>query len=267
MALFALRFCGERALPPLPAEPAVSTSEALDVSRELGASAESYRAAIAEDAKKLVVSPPTLKEMSAVFPYSADQSKKVLAPGDQVTTLGLQLVLSVQDLGPVRRQMVLTIRNRTDDYLAYHVVTTPSQGTAACGHKEAVVHDALALPPRGSAMRSECLYHEGWTLKVERVETVALPELGFDYVTRVPPKQLGIERRVAEGHRPAAKQKLCGMVLPIRVVRARERGEIGWRDLIDFYARHSCERYRFPQNYKAFDRPGASRLPAPGSAK
>lgn len=267
MALFALRFCGERALPPLPPEPAVSAAKALDVSRELGDTAESYRAGIAEDAEALDVGAPTPKEMSAVFPYSADQSKKVLEPGDEVTTLGLELLLSVQDLGPVRRQMVLTIRNRTDDYLAYRVVTRPSQGTAACARKEAIVHDALALPPRGSAMRSECLYQSGWTLTVERVETMALPELGFDYVTRVPPGQLGIERRVAEGHRPAAAQKLCGVVLPIRVTRARERGEIGWRDLVDFYARHSCERYRFPQNYRAFDRPGASALPAPGSAK
>ena len=40
-----------------------------------------------------------------------------------------------------------------------------------------------------------------------------------------------------------------------------ERGEIGWRDLVDFYARHRCQTYQFPISYRAFSAEGAMRLP------
>ena len=35
-----------------------------------------------------------------------------------------------------------------------------------------------------------------------------------------------------------------------------------WRDLVDFYARHRCETYTFPEGYRAFERDGARPLPA-----
>jgi hypothetical protein len=41
-----------------------------------------------------------------------------------------------------------------------------------------------------------------------------------------------------------------------------ESGEIGWRDLVDFYARHRCQTYTFPLEYRAFNVDGQRTLPA-----
>jgi hypothetical protein len=40
-----------------------------------------------------------------------------------------------------------------------------------------------------------------------------------------------------------------------------DRAEIGWRDLVDFYARHRCETYQFPVTYRAFKADGEQKLP------
>jgi hypothetical protein len=268
VGLFALRFCGERPLPPLPPLPVVTVDDAIQSSRDLGETAKVYRAGIVEDARAVGVEAPSREEIAAALPYSADRSRRTLSPGESIATVGLELTLSTQDIGPTRRQMVLAIRNTTDSHIAYRVQTRPSQGTGACGRKETLAHNAVALAPGASSLRSECLYREGWSLIVEGVETVAIGPLAYHYVSALPPTQLGAEHRVTRGHRPpSTKGPACaGVVLPVGVTRRLERGEIGWRDLIDFYARHNCARFRFPQDYRAVDGPAAA-LPAPGSVK
>ena len=43
---------------------------------------------------------------------------------------------------------------------------------------------------------------------------------------------------------------------------ASNRGDIGWRDLVDFYARHRCQTYQFPSSYRAFKSDGERPIPA-----
>jgi hypothetical protein len=50
--------------------------------------------------------------------------------------------------------------------------------------------------------------------------------------------------------------------VPQAVRSGLERGEIGWRDLIDFYARHRCQTYQFPLLYRAFKIDGERPVPA-----
>jgi len=54
----------------------------------------------------------------------------------------------------------------------------------------------------------------------------------------------------------------CAFALPQAVRSGLERGEIGWRDLIDFYARHRCETYHFPYDYRAFKKDNERSVPA-----
>lgn len=202
--------------------------------------------------------------MSDVFEHSADRTRRDLEPGRSIETIGLRLSLSVQDVGR-RQQMLLRIDNLTDQHFAYRVVTRPSRGEAGCGRKETLYYNANAIRPGETLTRSECTYGRGWVLEIQAVETVTLPELGFHYVSAVPPRQFGIDTRLADGHTAPGRQPLCNLVLPGTIVRARDDGEISWRDMIDFYARHSCERYQFPRDYKAFGRAAAQPLPAQGS--
>lgn len=268
LALFYLRFCGARQLPPVPPEP-VFTERDIDLAhRTLRASPESYIKQLREDSSLVGVETMTPEKLGGVLPYSSDRTEKVLSPGDRITSVGLKIGLSVQEIEPGRDQMVLRITNTTDNYLAYRVVTEPTRGTAPCGRKHNLPHNAIALEPGATVTRSECIYRSGWKLAVTQVETIALNRLSFYYVSGVPPEQLGSDPRVSRGHKPPKKLRGCpNLITPVRITRARERGELSWRDLVDFYARHNCEAYRFPQNYRAFERPNQAPLPFEGSLR
>lgn len=263
LVLFQLRFCGAEKLPPVPPVPEVTQRDVEQVQKTMSASPEVYVNQLVEDSALVGIDPPvTPKDLGAVLPHSVDRTARVLSPGESIESVGLELSLRVQEIEPGREQMVLQIHNRTGDYLAYRVVTEPTRGTAPCGRKRAIRHNGMALAPRRTATRSECLYREGWKLEVKSVETVALGELSYHYVSGLPPAQISGDPRVAEGHRPPRKLRGCpDLITPIGVTRALERGDLGWRDLVDFYARHSCARYRFLQDYRAFERPNQTPLP------
>lgn len=267
-ALFYLRFCGARELPPVPPEPVFTEQRIDNAQRSLSASPEVYTRTLAEDSAKVGGEVVTPNDLGVVLKHSADRTGRTLAPGERVQTVGLELAVSVQEIDATRRQMVLRISNLTDDYLAYRVVTEPSRGTAPCGRKETLPHNASALTPGSSVMRSECIYRDGWKLDIVEVETIAVPHLSYHYISSVPPTQIGKDLRIARGHEPPTKLPACtDLILPIKIKRARERGEVSWRDLVDFFARHSCEHYQFPENYRAFERPNQRPLPIEGSLR
>jgi hypothetical protein len=83
-------------------------------------------------------------------------------------------------------------------------------------------------------------------------------------VGRLFPPHIGLDARPTRGHRPRAGI-ICADI-PEQAIRiAMEKGATSWRDVIDFYARHSCVRHIFYEEYKAFARAGAYELPvAPG---
>jgi len=83
-------------------------------------------------------------------------------------------------------------------------------------------------------------------------------------LNHVPPAIVGIDPRVARGHRPATTQR-CTSAVSQAGRSGLERGEIGWRDLVDFYARHRCQTYQFPLTYRAFNRDNERTVPAGSS--
>jgi hypothetical protein len=127
-----------------------------------------------------------------------------------------------------------------------------------------LAHDAIVVGRGKQVQRTECIYRSGMSLAIERVESVALPPLSSAYVSRLPPAAFGADARMARGHRPdlPAGMAVCSTVASQSVRSDIENGTIAWRDLVDFYARHSCETYQFPEGYKAFEKNGARTLPA-----
>src|SRR5690606_3456002 len=194
--------------------------------------------------------PATPADLSRALPHRVSEERIALAPrgkGSSAEVLGLRLALSVADIeGTPRRQMILGITNTTEDYLAYRVLTRPSRGTSSCHEKADIAHNAVALAPGQTLRRSECIYKSGWRLVVSRVETVALPALSYHYLSAVPPPALGLDLLPARGHRPPAGRSPCQIFHPATVAEAIRSGEARWRDLVDFYARHSCQTFTFP---------------------
>jgi hypothetical protein len=270
VGLFRVRLCHEVTAPPLPPKPAPKRISAVEASRTIERNPQFYADFLARDSRAYRVEPAATPEsMSKVLPYHRETPGATLDPadkkhdGDHAEALGLALSIEVEAIkGTPNRQMVLTIENTTDQYLAYRVQTRPSKGTRPCHDKRDLSHNAVALAPHERIRRSECLWNKGWTLSVESVETMELPALSYQYVSLLPANLVGLEARTARGHHSASGEGLCNLFQSAEVDRGMEGGVIGWRDLIDFYARHRCKTYSFPASYRAFRRDGELALPA-----
>jgi hypothetical protein len=82
------------------------------------------------------------------------------------------------------------------------------------------------------------------------------------YLSRTPPTLVGIDDRIARGHRDMATGDRCSTVISQVVRSGMDRGDIAWRDLVDFYARHRCQSYPFPSSYRALKSDGERAIPA-----
>ena len=157
----------------------------------------------------------------------------------------------------------MTIENTTSTDLAYNIVTEPSRGTAMCHAKKATPYNAMVVAARGAEVRGECVYKTGLELRITKVETVALTSLQSLYVSMVPPVAVGIEQRLAKGAKPSlpGSKQPCNLSLSQALRSALDSNLTGWRDIIDYYGRHNCETYRFPDGYRAFTRDRERDLP------
>lgn len=263
LVLFYVRFCGVASLPAAPPPPPVMQVDVNEVSTSQ-TSSEIFAQRLAADSERWGVRPTATPEsMSAVLAHRSITQRLTLRPGKdgsaEINGLRLEAFTRGKSLG-------LRIENLADHPVAYRVATRPDRGTRECRKKENWAHNAMALRERGDpaavAERSECGHRSGKGLVVTAVEVVALEPLSFHYLSRLTPSAVGVTEISANGHRlppgPSCKRKQIHAVLES----AMSDGRTTWRDLIDFYARHSCLEYDFPSNYKAFEGPGRLDLPA-----
>jgi len=284
-AVARLSFCRGGELPAIPPRPRARPVPVAKVTATVEADPGVYGEHLSRDSRALKIEPPvTPADMARVLVFESHdkpialsppgsgksrkgkgkgKSKGASASGSSTDVLGLRLSLSVEEIeGTPRRQMVLTIANTSDAYLAYHVVSHPSQGTRPCYEKLDLAHNAIALAPGQKVRRSECIYRNGYRLFVNRVETAVLPKLSYYYLSSLPPSALGLDLLSSRGHRPLAGHPLCRVFQSATLDESLRSGETTWRDLVDFYARHSCQTFTFPVGYKAFTRDGERPLPA-----
>ncbi|HUJ58528.1 MAG TPA: hypothetical protein VLX92_08550 [Kofleriaceae bacterium] len=255
--IIGVRFCGELSLPPKPAPSAEPTGTESQLLAKSTTSPSVYRDFLEHDAALAGVRAPTIEEMSRKLAYHIDEPSHgiALAPGKPPIELaGLRLHIERKD-----DTVVLAIQNLLDADVAYEVVTRPSVDPSACTQVVARPIDAIVLAKGATALRTECGWFDDITIVVTKVETMEVPPLSSWYLSQLPPRVLGVEERVARGHRANDQ---CSPVMPAVVRTGIERGEITWRDLVDFYARHRCQTYQFPPTYRAFKSDGERELPA-----
>jgi hypothetical protein len=241
------------------------SGSAQDVLKSASATYASWRAGIERDAAIAGVPAPGDDAIAKKLLYRVDEEARVIAPGEgSIDAAGLRLTASTErEEGRPRQALLLTIENLTDSDLAYNVVSTPRPGGAACNDRLLLAHDAIVVARGGKVTRSECVYRAGMSLAIEKVETVALPPLSSAYVSRLPPAAVGADTRLSRGHRPdlPSGMSVCTTVASQAVRADIQSGATTWRDLVDYYARHSCENYQFPEGYRAFEKDGAQALP------
>jgi hypothetical protein len=217
-----------------------------------------YRGLLEQDARDLGLPPPASGEMAAPFPYFDElAAPRVLRPGAALRPPHLALSLAVRrEEGAIERtsfradHLVLSIENLTAHHLAYRISTRVLPRDARCGSKGDLPHDAVALAPRETLRRTECLHQRGGAIEVVRAEVLEIPRLSYYYVSRLTPGLVLYDARAAAGHRPPHGDT-CPQTLSWREIRdGAARGDFGWRDVIDFYARHSCLEYAFFPAYR-----------------
>jgi hypothetical protein len=264
LGIASLGMCGDVSLPDKPPPPTMSGS-AQDVMKSASATHASWRAGIERDAAIAGVAPPGDDAMAKKLLYRVDETPRVIAPGEgAIEAAGLRITASTEpEEGRNRQAMILTIENLTDDDLAYRVVSKPRPGGTACNDRLLLAHNAIVVAKGGKVVRSECVYRAGMSLAIERVESVALLPLQSAYISRLPPTAVGADARLSRGHRPElpSGMTVCTTVASQAVRSDIENGVTTWRDLVDYYSRHSCENYQFPEGYRAFERDGAQALP------
>jgi hypothetical protein len=259
--LSSLRFCSDVTLPDKPPAPRAQPADQLLAATD--ASPRAWRGYVERDAIAAGIPLPTPKDMSRRLPFRVDESHHTLEPGAapiDLAGLRVSAQLATVDGDDL---IVLSIENLGSSYVAYRVVTRPNVSGTICAGRSILPHNGMVIAPHATERRSECVFRRGMYLHVDRVDAVDLPPLPALYVSRVPPAAVGAEPRLALGHRPALPRgvAVCNVVASRSVAAGLENGTLGWRDLIDFYARHRCDTYQFPDGYRAFSRDGEKPLP------
>lgn len=265
-ALVFLRFCGEVTMPPKPPPPRFDDSPE-KVADDLRRSNDVYLQAVARDAQKAGLPRPTDADVTRAFTWRSDATRRVLAPGAApIEVAGLRLSAIKHRHDGSEPLLSLVIENPAAAPVAYLVETAVSSGDAACLSRTLLAHNGNVVAAGGREVRSECEYKRGAELYVVRVESAEVTPLAAYYLSLVPPRALGGAPRVALGHKPAlpAGVVTCNVSVSQSVVSALEDGDLRWRDLADFYARHSCATYQFPDGYRAFEADGERPLPVVG---
>lgn len=269
VAITTLRFCGGIALPaksPPPVDPRGTSSQLLTRS---SATPALYLDFIARDAQAAGVPVPSVEALSRKLAYQDERARHVLEVGQPaIAAAGVRLRAVHVDTA-----IALEIENASERDLAYAVESAILRNGVAvvCNTAPLLPFNAMTIARGGRETRAECTWRTGIAILVTRVETIEVPPLSVWYLNHVPPSAVGIAPRIARAHTiaapptgsssaasSAASLKLdklnerCGFAIPQSVRSGLERGEIGWRDLVDFYARHRCQTYQFPPSYRAF---------------
>jgi hypothetical protein len=250
--------------PPRPKPPAVDQSSAA-----IKYSATLYRALLEQDARAYGLPVVHPEEMARIFPafQEGGGGDRKLKVGGSIQTPHLRLSLLVRkEAGSMEGQaysadhLVLRIDNLTGKTLAYRVETAvPDQ--ERCASKGVIAQNAIVLFPNQSVSRTECFFRADQRITIKSIDVMEVPRLSGFYLSRLVPGLVLYSPRTSAGHTPP-KGTPCPQTVSWRDIRdGADRGEFGWRDVIDFYARHSCAEFAFFPAYR-FRTTAAAPLPA-----
>ncbi len=255
--------------PPPPERPAPPPPIEAVMNGQLKYTPTIFRGLVEEDAKRFGVPAPSLEELSRPFPYADELEGRPskLRLGAPIETPHLRISLEIakhkatlEGQTFATEHLVLRIENRSARHLAYRIDTAVPEAKK-CLMKGDLPHNAIVLEPRQTIVRSECLLRRHKSVDLQRIEVMELPPLAAVYASRLPATATLYDPRIAAGHVPLAGA-LCPQTFSWRELRdGLSRKDFGWRDVIDFYARHSCEEYSFFPSYRQRTDPAAP-LPA-----
>jgi hypothetical protein len=243
--------------PPAPSPPKPPPPPEVTMNSVLKYSQPVYHALVETDARTFKVPVPSLEDLARPNPYAEElKGRHRLKTKGSVETPHVRLTMAIGKRSASMEgqsfavdHLLLRIENRSDKFLAYRVETSVTD-KHKCASKGDLAHNAFVLEPRQTIERSECLYRADENIDVTHVEVIELPPLEAYYVSRLPANPTIYDPRTAAGHVPLMGA-LCPQTFSWREIQEGiEKKEIGWKDVVDFYARHNCDEYSFFKGYR-----------------
>jgi hypothetical protein len=250
-------------------EQAVSAKDAqrLALARELSFKQKEgyFEAELEADFKTFDIAPISMDALKLPNQFFHEISEPVvIQPGRVHSTAHVAIRASVERVNYKKsgatvstRHMVATLRNTSTRPIAYFLrVVSAARGH--CKVRGARMHNTMALLPGESAEVVVCAGRGA--VKVEDLRVLEITPIGHVYVSKVPPSAVGYDPVSATAHVPHKRVPMCSMVPGTRISNLLKLGKTSWRDVMDFYARHSCERFQFFAGYTMATEP-VKRLP------
>jgi len=260
LGISTVRFCGSVSLPPKPPMPSVAGTSRDLLTKSTGAPAV-YQDFLSRDSTAAGITTPDYEDMTRKLSFRSDDVRHVLEVGQPAIEVAGLRIAAVK----ANDTLAIEIQNTTDADLGYFIKTAVTPNVGDCGKARPLPFNAMVIDKGAKETRVECVFRDDLAIAVTKVETVETRPLAKYYLSQVPPTTVGVEERVAKGHVAPKTKEPCSPIVSQAVRTGLERGEIGWRDLADFYSRHRCQTYSFPLGYRAFTEDGQRPIPANSS--
>src|SRR5262249_46883185 len=143
--------------------------EARDLTKAMTETVDGYKAILTEDAKKFGAG-ISVGALADPMPYKLEfEGNHRLIGRDKLETSHLEISARVEkqwsqmggNQGIAVDQFLLTIKNKTNKYVAYRVQTEVPDARV-CRSKGIIPHNAIALKPLEEITRTECLWGRGF---------------------------------------------------------------------------------------------------------
>src|SRR5438477_155302 len=83
----------------------------------------------------------------------------------------------------------------------------PPQPTSTCMRASPLPYNAVVIGKGAAVTRTECIWRDGLSIVVTKTETMEILPLSGSYLTQVPPSLVGVEDRLARGHRGVSSKE------------------------------------------------------------
>lgn len=142
---------------------------------------------------------------------------------------------------------VAIVKNTSQTPLAYRIALEPNT-SAKCEVRGARRHNTIALMPGESADLVVCAGRSG--VVILSAEVMEVTAIGYYYLSMLPPAATDLGPIRGGSHFGPSGANQCDGVPAVKYSRALRRGDIKWRDIVDFYSRHNCSRLQMPEGYR-----------------
>ena len=230
-------------------------ADAADSARRKAFDEQAFVDGAKEDARTFGIPPTQADAVAKAQAYSVElEEPVVLGTGRSWRSEHLEVravldKVSYQKLGATvsARHSIAQIENVSDTPIAY-VARVRSHDRGKCDVRGARQHNAMALMPGEIAEVVVCA--GGGKIRVDRAEVLEISVLGYRYLSRVPARAAGHDSLTATSHAPPGGVGMCEAVDRGGLAQAIKDGTTRWVDVVDYYSRHSCDRFRFFYDYR-----------------